>query len=84
MIGFLTMLDTTLISEDSVSTTVSEISTTVSEVSSEVAAIAVVAGLDNSFWSQLFVSPPVTMSLIFLGLNLVCHVKFKILVRKCL
>ena len=61
MIGFPTMLDPTLISEDFVSTTVSEVSvsTTVSEVS---------VGLDNSFWIQLFVSPPVTLSLILLGL----------------
>ena len=79
MIGFSTVLDTTLISEDFVSTTVSEdfVSTTVSEVSTEVTTVNVVVGVDNSFWSPLLVNPSVTLTLILLGLNLVCHGKLK-------
>lgn len=65
MLGFPTVLDTTLISENVVSTTVSAVSTDV------------VVGVDNSFWSQLFVNPSVTLTLILLGLNLVCHGKLK-------
>ena len=72
MLGFPTVLDTTLISENVVSTTVSAVSPDV------------VVGVDNSFWSQLFVNPSVTLTLILLGLNLVCHGRLKeTLKKKC-
>ena len=70
MLGFPTVLDTTLISENVVSTTVSAVSTDV------------VVGVDNSFWSQLFVNPSVTLTLILLGLNLVCHGRLKETLKK--